>query len=279
MTALNESLLARYGPWAVIAGASDGIGEAFARHLAAAGLNLLLLARRGEVLARLAGVLSQEHGVEVRSACVDLTAAGMMDDIVAAARDIDVGLLVYNAGASHGAANFLDKPVAAALGMVDLNCRGPVLLAHHFGGAMRARGRGGIMLLSSLAALSGGSNTASYNASKSFDLILAEGLWHELKPCGVDAMCLLVGATRTPSMLSSCASFADYPGLMEPADVAAEGLALLGRGPVGVAGAHNRAVVKAMLPVSRVAAINALSAATAGIYGLAVNQITGEDPA
>jgi len=279
MTAQDPGMSQRYGPWAVIAGASDGIGEAFARQLAGAGLNLLLLARRSAILAQLADAIGREHGVEVRTASVDLTDARMMQTVVAASKDIDVGLLIYNAGAAHGAANFLDKPVESALGMVDLNCRGPVLMAHHFGGPMRTRGRGGIMLLSSLAALSGGSNTASYNATKSFDLILAEGLWHELKPCGVDAMCLLVGATRTPSMLSSCAAFADYPGLMEPADVAAEGLALLGRGPVGVAGAHNRALVKAMLPVSRVAAINALSAATAGIYGLAVNQLAGEDPA
>jgi short-subunit dehydrogenase len=191
--------------------------------------------------------------------------------------DLEVGLLVCNAGATHGAAHFLDRSVDAALGLVALNCRAPVVLAHHFGLRMRARGRGGILLLSSLAALCGAGWTATYNATKSFDMILAEGLWHELKPAGVDAMCLVVGATRTPSMLERMPSFANYPNIMDPADVAAEGLAFLGRGPVWVAGAHNRAIARHLLPNPRVAQINALSAANAGIFGEPVVQVEGEN--
>ena len=152
-----------------------------------------------------------------------------------------------------------------------------MLLAHHFGKRMRERGRGGIMLLSSMAAMSGGSYIAVYNATKSFDMVLAEGLWHELKPAGVDAMCLVVGATLTPSMLASRDSFRGYPGIMQPGDVADEGLAFLGRGPLWVAGEHNRALVGAMRPGSRVEAINGLSHATASIYGLPPVTVTGED--
>lgn len=267
----------RYGPWALVTGASDGIGEAFARQLAAAGLNLLLVARRGALLESLAAEIRTAHAVEVRVLAADLIAPGCFAQIVSASEELEIGLLVCNAGATHGAAHFLDREVDTALGLIELNCRMPVRLAHWFGNRMRERGRGGILLLSSLAALSGGSNTAIYNATKSFDLIFAEGLWHELQPAGVDAMCLMVGATLTPSMLGSAAAMRDYPNIMEPEAVAAEGLNALGSGPVWVAGAHNRAIFRRLLPVARVGAINALSAATASIYGLPSTPVAGED--
>jgi short-subunit dehydrogenase len=209
----------RYGPWALVAGASDGIGEAFAHRLAGAGINVVLVARRAAVLAKLADELGRGYGVDARCVVADLTSEAMMGEIRQATDDIEVGLLVYNAGAAHGAVHFLDRPAEAAIGMIALNCRGPVLLAHHFGKLMRERRRGGIMLLSSMAAMSGGSYIAVYNATKSFDMVLAEGLWHELNPVGVDAMCLVVGATLTPSMLASRETFRSYPNIMQPLDV------------------------------------------------------------
>jgi len=272
-----RDLRAHYGPWALVAGASDGIGAAFAHKLAASGLNLVLLARRAPLLETLAGELRQAHGIETRTIVADLTVEADAERIRADCEELEIGLLIYNAGATHGAATFHDKPLESALALVELNCRMPLRLAHAFGAKMRARRRGGIVLLSSLASMSGGSHTAVYNATKSFDMILAEGLWHELKPHGVDAMCLMVGATRTPSMLASSAAFADYPGLMEPADVVAEALAFLGRGPMCVAGARNRAIVRHLLPNPRVAQINGLSSATAGIYGKPVIDVSGED--
>lgn len=274
---MSPSLRERYGPWALVAGASDGIGEAFARALAAAGLNLVLLARREQLLAELAADLEGEHGISTRCLTADLTATDILSQVAAGTSELEIGLLVYNAGATHGAAHVLEKPLGASLGLVALNCTGPLSLSHHFGGLMRERRRGGIMLLSSLASLSGGSYTAVYNATKSFELILAEGLWHELQPSGVDAMCLIAGATRTPSMLQSMPSFADYPGLMTAQQVAEEGLSFLGRGPVWVAGEHNRAIARRLLPNSRVAQINALSAASAGIFGKPVQDLAGED--
>jgi short-subunit dehydrogenase len=267
----------RYGPWALVAGASDGIGEAFARQLAAAGIHLVLLARREPLLRALAEELASAHGIATRCVVADLTAPDVMDRVSEQAAGLEIGLLVCNAGATHGAATLLERPVDAALALVELNCRTPLRLVHHFGTGMRQRRRGGIVLLSSLASLSGGGLTAVYNATKSFDLILAEGLWHELKPDGVDAMCLMVGATRTPGMLGSRPSFAQYPGIMEPAEVAAEGLAFLGHGPLWVAGEHNRAIVRQLLPVPRVGQINALSAATASIYGRPADPREGED--
>jgi short-subunit dehydrogenase len=272
-----DRLRGRYGPWALVAGASDGIGAAFARQLAAAGVNLVLLARRAALLDELAAELEAAHGVSTRRVVADLAAPGLLEHVREATDALEIGLLVYNAGATHGAGSFHEQPLTAALTLVELNCRTPVQLVHHLGARMRERGRGGIMLLSSLASLSGGALTVTYNATKSFDMILAEGLWHELKPAGVDAMCLMVGATRTPSMLSSRPSFAGYPGIMEPAQVAAEGLGFLGRGPLWVAGEHNRAIVRRLLPVPRIGQINALSAATATIYGAPVRTLEGED--
>jgi short-subunit dehydrogenase len=267
----------RYGPWALVAGASDGIGEAFAHRLAGAGINVVLVARRAAVLAKLADELGRGYGVDARCVVADLTSEAMMGEIRQATDDIEVGLLVYNAGAAHGAVHFLDRPAEAAIGMIALNCRGPVLLAHHFGKLMRERRRGGIMLLSSMAAMSGGSYIAVYNATKSFDMVLSEGLWHELNQVGVDAMCLVVGATLTPSMLASRETFRSYPNIMQPLDVVDEGLEFLGRGPLWIAGDHNRAMVAAMRPGSRVDAINDLSHATASIYGLPPVSVAGED--
>jgi short-subunit dehydrogenase len=267
----------RYGPWAVIAGASDGIGECFARQLAERGIHVALLARRKGLLDELAAEIHDTHGVETRPIVADLTDAQIGDVVAEATADLDVGLLVYNAGAVHGARKFHDQPVDHAMTLVHLNCRGPVLLAHHLGGRMRERGSGGIILLTSMAAACGSSYTATYGATKSFELILAEALWHELTPHGVTAMSVVAGATRTPSMLASNEQFESYPNLMEPADVAQGALAHLGKGPCWVAGDLNRETARAFWPTPRVALINGMSAATAGLYDLPHSDVEGAD--
>lgn len=258
----------RYGPWALVAGASDGIGECYARAIAEQGVNLLLLARREPQLAALAAELRARHGIEARALVVDLTAPDLDARVEAATRDLEVGLLVYNAGAVHGATSFHDLPVAHAQGLVALNCTGPVLLAHRLGARMRARGRGGIVLMGSMISFAGSAWVATYSATKAFDRILAEALWHELRPHGVDVLGAIAGATRTPSMLASSEAFADHPGAMEPDEVARGALAFLGKGPLWVAGDANRATAKALSPVPRIPVINAMSEATASIYGL-----------
>ncbi len=270
-----ETFLSRFGPWALIAGASDGIGESFARTLAARGINVALLARREPLLRELAADIEAAHGVATRVIVADLTADDLMERVTVGTHDLEVGILVYNAGAVHGAKTFHDQPIDHALGLVNLNCRGPVLLAHHFGGPMRDRGHGGLLLLTSMAALSGSSYTASYNSTKSFDLILAESLWHELGPHSVDVMAVIAGATRTPSMLSSNESFEDYPGIMEPDEVAVGALANLGRGPRWVAGEANRAAASGIASLPRVQAINGMSAAAAQLYDLPHTEVKG----
>jgi len=265
----------RYGPWALVAGASDGIGECFARRIAAEGVNLLLLARREPLLEALARELRAKHGVEARALVADLTAPDLDARVAAATQGLEVGLLVYNAGAVHGGAAFHERPVGHALGLVALNCTGPVLLAHRLGGPMRARGRGGIVLMGSMICFSGSAYVATSSATKAFDRILAEGLWHELAPHGVDVLGAIAGATRTPAMLASSDAFADYPGAMEPDDVARGALAFLGRGPIWVAGEANRATAKGLSPVPRIPVINGMSEATASIYGLPHGPVAG----
>jgi short-subunit dehydrogenase len=260
---------ARYGPWSLVAGASDGIGEAFARRIAARGVNVLLLARREALLAGLAAGIRAEHGVEAEALVADLTAPDLGARVETATRGREVGLLVYNAGAVHGAGLFHEQPLAKAEQLVALNVTGPLCLVHRLGSGMRARRRGGIVLLSSLVALSGSAHVAAYAATKAFDWILAQSLWHELRPHGVDVLAAVAGLTRTPSLLASGARA--LPGLhaAEPDEVALGALEALGHGPVWFAGEPNRAAADALAALPREQAIESMSRMTARLYGLA----------
>jgi short-subunit dehydrogenase len=216
----------------VVAGASDGIGAAFAHAAAARGCDVVLVSRRLDKLERAAAAVEAAHGVRTRVVPVDLTSADVMDHVRAATDDLDVGLVVYNAGATHGVARFIDRPVEDQLYLVDLNCRGPVLWSHHFGRRLAARGRGGLVLLSSMSAFGGSAFTVTYAATKGFDVNLAEGLWRELGPEGVDVVVAVAGLTNTPSMVDSGCKLEGFP-LMEPEEVAEGALGALG-GPAAL---------------------------------------------
>ncbi len=264
----------RFGPWAVVAGGSDGIGEAFAREAARRGLHVALVARRQEPLERLAAAIRAEHGVEARAVALDLTSPDLVTSLHARTRELDVGLLVYNAGANRVFRKLVDLEVEDLLFVLDLACRGPLLLAHHFGRRLRARGRGGIVLMSSLAALAGSSWQATYAAAKAFDTILAEGLWHELAPEGVDVLGVLAGATRTPSALGVSDRFEDT---MDPAEVASGALDHLGKGPDWIPGAENQAIGRSVWPVARVPLINGMSQAGAELVGRPHQPVEGRE--
>lgn len=231
------SFAERYGGWAVVAGASTGLGAAFARELAARGLSLLLLARRQEALATLAAELRAAHSVEVRVAALDLGAPDLLPRLRAAAAGLEVGLVVYNAAHSL-IGPFLSQPLDDKLRIVDVNCRGPLIFADEFGRAMVARQRGGIVIMASMAAAQGTPLVATYAASKAFDLVLAEGLWDELSAHGVDVLACRAGATRTPNYEASRPN-GKVP-LMEPAAVARRALDSLGKRPSVVPGLLNR---------------------------------------
>jgi short-subunit dehydrogenase len=264
---MSNSLLQQYGPWGLIAGGSEGIGLCFARQLAAAGINLVLVARREEQLQAAREELVRDHSIEVRSHSLDLTAPDLEQQVQDISKDLDIGLLVYNAGAIHGAGLFLDDPLDKARQLVHLNCLGPAVFTHHLGRAMRKRGRGGILLMSSLSGLTGGAYIATYAATKAFDIILAESLWAELTPCGVHVLGLLAGATDTPAMAASGIDF-ESGHAMDPMDVASEGLAQLPHGPIHVAGDNNRIAAQILRGEDRRQSVTMMSAGSAGLYGL-----------
>lgn len=236
-----SDFVARYGPWALVAGASVGLGAAYAEALAAHGLSLVLVARGEGPLRELAGRLRRRYGVQVRTTGLDLARADLLPAVREVTAGLEVGLLVYNA-AYACIGPLLDQPVDALLRVVDVNCRAPLVLAHEYGRGMRRRGRGGIVLMSSMAGSQGSGLLAAYNASKAFNLVLAEGLWDELREGGVDVVACRAGATRTPNYTGSLPPGNPGAGpVMEPAAVVEATLAALGRGPSVMPGWYNRA--------------------------------------
>lgn len=231
------SLRERYGQWAVVAGASEGLGAAFAAQLAASGMDLLLLARREEPLRALAEELAGRHGVKVEVVPLDLGAADLPARMGEVLGEREVGVLVCNAAfAPKGALS--TQTLSASLTAVDVNCRSTLVLIHAVLPGMTARRRGGIVVMSSLTAFQGSPYVAVYGATKAFGLALAEGLWAELGPLGIDVLACCAGATRTPGYLRSVPDGA--PGELDPEVVAIQALKKLGRAPFMVPGLFNR---------------------------------------
>ncbi|MCK0176713.1 SDR family oxidoreductase [Mycolicibacterium sp. F2034L] len=230
--------MTRYGPWAIIAGGSEGVGAEFARQLADAGLNLMLVARKPGPLDQTAADC-RARGVEVRTLAVDLVAPDAVPRVIDAVADVEVGLLIYNAGANTCSEDFLDGELAEFQQVLDLNITTMLALVQHFGRPMRERRRGGILMVGSMAGYLGSVRHTVYGGVKAFGRIFAESLWLELRDHDVHVLELVLGVTRTPAMERVGLNF-DLPGLRvaEPADVAREGLAHLADGPVYVAGGN-----------------------------------------
>ncbi len=222
----------QYGPWALIAGGSEGIGAAFADELGKAGFNLVVIARRDGPLESTAQKVRAESGVEVRTLALDMSRSDMLDGVREVTDDIDVGLLVYNVGKVYGSGSFLGRKLGDIHKTIQLNANGQTALSHQFGNKMVARGRGGIVLVGSLAGNAGGATMVLYSAGKAFAQIFAEGLWAELKPLGVDVAYIVVGATNTPVRASQ--GYVDDPNVFvaEPEDVARDALNNIANGPV-----------------------------------------------
>jgi uncharacterized protein len=216
----------RYGPWAVVAGASEGVGASLARMLGERGVKVALVARNPVTLDQAASAVA----TETRTIALDLSQPGAADALAAATADIDVGLLAYNAGADPYMSRFLEQPVDVWHALLARNCATVLGTVHHFAGRMVARGRGGIALVTSGAAWAGGAHLAVYAASKAFDLLLAESLWAELGPRGVDVLAIVLGATDTPA-LRRLVGERDIGGLARADDVARDLLDNLGNGP------------------------------------------------
>lgn len=215
----------KYGSWAVVTGASDGIGREIARLLAGRGLNLVLVARRSTVLETLAAEFRQHHRIQTRVVSADLSDPQAVTTVMAAADDLDVGLLVACAG--YGTSGrLIDATLEHELDMLDVNCRAVLALSQQFGRRFADQRRGGIILMSSLLAFQGVPLAANYAATKAYVQTLAEGLHIELAPFSVDVIASAPGPVYT-----GFAARADMTMnlALKPQDVAQATLAALGR--------------------------------------------------
>jgi short-subunit dehydrogenase len=245
----QNRLLSAYGPWALVTGAARGLGAEFAEQIAAAGLNLVALDRDAEALASRCEGLRRRHGVEVRAVVSDLCREDFLDDLLPRLGDLDIHLLVNNAGIAK-VAPFLPQDRGFLLDQLHVNTRAVLLLTHAFANRMMARGRGGIIVVSSAAAWMGSALNANYAATKAYDLVFAESLWAELGPYGIDVLGFMPTSTDTRALW---AETPDAPRrlVMSAEATVASALANLGQRPSLVAGRLNRAVhwlLRSILP-------------------------------
>ena len=228
-----------YGPWALITGASSGIGAEFARQLAGLGLDLILVARRKDRLDDLARQLESAAKVTVQTIAADLSRPDFLPLIVSAIGANEVGLLVNNAGFGF-AREFLDHEIERELALLDVNCRAPLLLTHWFARQMAQRKRGGVIFVSSVSGFLATPFEAHYAASKAYELFLAEALGFEFKKNGVDVLALCPGSTDTE--FHSVAGFRAV-ATMPVAPVIATAIRQLGKRAVAIPYWRNRLLV------------------------------------
>lgn len=250
--AWSDTFRAKYGPWAIITGAAQGLGTEFARQTAAMGLDLVLVDIQEERLSRAASEVRAQYPVEIRSAIVDLSRPDFLDPLRKHTDDIEVGLVISNA-AHLPVGLFFDQSLADKLRMIEVNCRAPLMLVQEFGARMVARRKGGIILMASASATQGVPFVASYAATKAYNLILAESLWDELREHKVDVLGFMPGATRTTGFVESKPRLAGstVAVIMEPGPTATEALKALGKAPSWIPGRRNRmtlAIANRVLP-------------------------------
>ena len=268
----------KYGPYALVAGGSDGLGAAFAEAIANRGLNLVLMARNKERLEAAAARLREQYSVDVIAISADLADYEKTKTLITAL-DVSIGLLVYNAAFSPIGLfeNTGEEPLAVAAAV---NVRTPLLLAKLLSKAMIQNRSGGIVLMSSLAGAQGSPKLAAYAATKAFNAVLAEGLWKELKPHGIDVVGCCAGAILTPgyqqaekartiqgqTACSQTARAQYAPGTMTACAVAEQTLKALGKGPIVIPGGINK-IARFVLTrlLTRRAAIGIMSKNTGGL--------------
>jgi beta-glucosidase len=255
------SIKERYGPTALIAGASEGLGAAWAHALAAQGLNLILIARRPDPLAEITRELTLKFKITVSPLTIDLAADDATQQIIAATTDQPIDLLVLNAAASY-IGPFLAADPSTHQRIAAVNMLAPLALLHHFGNQMVERRRGGIIIMSSLAGFQGSGYLATYAGTKTFLKVLAESLWYEWRPYNVDVIACCAGATATPNYLATNPGKASplEPKPQQPAKVVAECLRRIGTTPSFVSGAANKWITFFMQHIlSKKAAIRMMS--------------------
>src|SRR5215216_2363249 len=258
----------RYGPWAIVAGASEGLGAEYANELARRGLNLILIARREELLQALAKQLSEKYKIRAKPLVLDLSLPDAAEQLIERTMDFDIGLLVYNAAYS-AVGPLLEHTMHEHMLELHTNIHTPYKLVYLLGQHLLQRGRGGIVLMSSLSAFQGSAYISTYAATKAFNIVLAESLWEEWRPRGVDVLVCVSGAVKTPNYVASepeqTGRFSD--STMEPDQVVREAMDALGRQPFVIPGSMNRFasfVMRHLLP--RKVAIRFMGRVLRGMY-------------
>jgi short-subunit dehydrogenase len=236
----------RFGPWALVTGASSGIGAAFAHELAARGLHLVITARRLSLLESLAQELQQRYGVSVQAIGLDLANPEFIRPLLEACAGKELGLVVSNAGFGLKGEHHR-QPRERLSAMLAVNCHAPLLIAHALSPQLIARGRGGLIFTGSIEGFLGFPYSSAYAATKAFVTVLGEGLWGELRGHGVDVMVLSPGAVDTEAPTLQGIDKGKIPGhVMAPATVARQALMRLGREQVFIPGFTNRVMMRIM---------------------------------
>jgi short-subunit dehydrogenase len=234
----------RYGPWAIVTGASSGIGEALAVALGRRGVALILVARRADELARVAA-RTREHGVAADVVALDLAESESIAALQHQSADRDVGLVVCNAGINPEG-EFEELSPATHARILDVNVRAPLLLARTFVPRLARRGRGGFLITGSIEGFVGFPHSATYSASKGFVHAFAEALWGEYRRHGIDIVALAPGATDTPLLRRNGFEPGELPGVLSADTVAEYALDHLRHGPAAVPGLMNRIMATAL---------------------------------
>ena len=240
-----NSFKAKYGPWALITGASRGIGAEFARQCAERGLNVICIATNESLLKQQKEYIEKTYGIEAITVTLDLAREDILKVLRPITRNLEVGLLICNAGISS-VRPFLDQDEDELLRQFYVNARAALLLARHYGQLMAQRTRGGIIMLSSASAMNGTAYAANYAGTKAYNLILGESLWYELKDHGVDVLGFMPGCTKTPGFEMHNPKPGTFVPVMGVERTVAEALKSLGKHPSRIAGSMNRLAFGAM---------------------------------
>lgn len=269
----KRSLKEKYGPTALVAGASEGIGAAFATCLAEKGMDLVLIARREGPLQQFATSLEQRYAVHTTCIACDLSAEGAARKIEDSLGGMEINLLVYNAALSY-IGPFIKNSAENHRQMAQANMLTPLDMLHSFGGKMLAGKCGGIILMASLAGFQGSGFLSMYAATKAFNRVLAESLWYEWKEGGVDVIACCAGATSTLNFIETQPEKTSFlaPRVQKPREVAEECLERIGKQPSFIAGRGNRVASFFMQKIfSRQTAITIMGDTTRKMYSQQVN--------
>jgi len=235
------TLKQKYGSTALVAGASEGIGAAFADYLAAEGMDLVLIARHPVPLQQFADFLQNKYKVETICLSYDLADQNSTQQILESLNGKEINLIVYNAALSY-IGPFIKNSVQNHSHMAQVNMMTPLYMLHAFGEKMVNKGKGAIILMASLAGFQGSGYLSVYAATKAFNRVLAESLWFEWKNSGVDVIACCAGATATPGYKNSNPEKTGFftPRVLAPEEVAAECFKKLGNKPSFITGRGNR---------------------------------------